>query len=59
MALSAFSDAGAAMGFLNTHDDRLGARPIDLAVASATGLASVEQAIAANASGRSETHPKP
>ncbi|MBB4840703.1 MULTISPECIES: antitoxin Xre/MbcA/ParS toxin-binding domain-containing protein [Sphingomonas] len=33
--------------FLNGHDAALGGRPLDLAVASAEGLAAVEQAIAA------------
>lgn len=37
----------AATLFLNGHDDALGGRPLDLAVASAEGLAAVEQAIAA------------
>lgn len=32
--------------FLNTHDDSLGGRPIDLAVASAAGLAAVEKRLA-------------
>lgn len=35
----------AVMAFLNTHDDALGARPLDLAVGSDDGLARVEQAI--------------
>lgn len=38
-----------ATAFLNTHDDALGGRPLDLAVGSAAGLAAVEQAIAARA----------
>lgn len=33
--------------FLNGHDAVLGGRPIDLAIASAEGLAAVERAIAA------------
>jgi len=33
--------------FLNTHDDALGGRPIDLAVESAEGLKAVEAALAA------------
>ena len=41
--------AGAAE-FLNNHDEALGGRPLDLAVASAEGLAAVEQAIAHRAS---------
>jgi uncharacterized protein (DUF2384 family) len=37
----------AVIAFLNTHDDALGGRPIDLAVASEDGLLSVERALAA------------
>jgi hypothetical protein len=36
-----------AMAFLNNHDDALGGRPLDLAVASAAGCEAVEQAITA------------
>lgn len=39
----------AAIAFLNNHDDALGGRPLDLAVASAAGCEAVEQAIAARA----------
>ena len=39
--------SGAAVTFLNTHDETMGGRPIDLAVASPAGLLTVEQAIAA------------
>lgn len=39
----------AAITFLNTHDDMLGGRPLDLAVASAIGCEAVEQAITARA----------
>lgn len=39
----------AAMAFLNHHDETLGGRPLDLAVASAEGCAAVEQAIHARA----------
>ena len=35
------------IAFLNTHDNRLGGRPIDLAIASPEGLLSVEHALAA------------
>ena len=49
LAFEAFSEPGAAVLFLNSFDDGLGGRPIDLAVASAQGLSSVEQAIAARA----------
>lgn len=37
--------------FLNGHDATLGGRPLDLAVASAEGLAAVEAAIAARKAG--------
>ena len=47
LAFAAFGNAEATMAFLNGHDDALAGRPIDLAVASADGLARVEQAIAA------------
>lgn len=47
LACETFFPAGAAMSFLNDFDTQLGARPIDLAVASAEGLLAVEQAIAA------------
>jgi len=40
---------GGAVAFLNTHDDALGGRPIDIAVASDEGLATVEAAIRAKA----------
>ncbi|NYT42824.1 DUF2384 domain-containing protein [Sphingomonas sp. R-74633] len=36
-----------ATAFLNEQDDALGGRPLDLAIASAEGLAAVEKAIAA------------
>lgn len=38
---------GAAVAFLNTHDEGLGGRPIDIAVASDSGLAAVQEAITA------------
>jgi len=41
-----------AIAFLNHHHAALGARPIDLAVASETGCAAVERAIAARAAPR-------
>lgn len=34
-----------AIAFLNAHDDALGGRPLDLAVASEEGLGAVERAI--------------
>jgi hypothetical protein len=46
-AWESFPEQGEAIAFLNAHDDELGGRPIDLAIASASGLAAVEQAIAA------------
>lgn len=38
-----------AMAFLNAHQETLGGRPLDLAVASAAGCEAVERAIAAHA----------
>lgn len=51
IALLAWNRLGgdAAIKFLNTHDDDLGGRPIDLAIASAAGCEAVERAIAARA----------
>lgn len=46
LAFEALRAPGAAVAFLNQHDDALGGRPIDLAVASADGLARVESTIA-------------
>ncbi|MDO6415580.1 hypothetical protein Q4F19_14415 [Sphingomonas sp. BIUV-7] len=46
LAFEAMKEPGAAVAFLNAEDSALGGRPIDLAVASAEGLLSVEQAIA-------------
>ena len=40
-ALAAFPDNAAALMFLNNHHDALRGRPIDLAVASDTGLEAV------------------
>ena len=40
-------DRDAMISFLNTHDDALGGRPIDLAVESDAGLKAVEDALAA------------
>ncbi|MHA6721177.1 hypothetical protein ACX40Y_17220 [Sphingomonas sp. RS6] len=42
----------AAIAFLNSHDEALGGRPLDLAVASAHGCEAVEQAITARAERR-------
>jgi len=41
-----FGERDAAMAFLNAHDEALGGRPLDLAIASAEGLAMVEAAMA-------------
>jgi uncharacterized protein (DUF2384 family) len=41
-----------AADFLNNHDEALGGRPLDLAVASADGLAAVENAIAERSAAR-------
>ncbi|MEA3062565.1 MAG: hypothetical protein QOJ94_2346 [Sphingomonadales bacterium] len=46
-ASAAFTDSGAVRAFLNSHHSGLGGRPLDLAVASATGLAAVQTAICA------------
>lgn len=50
LAFTTFGGLGPALAFLNTHDDALGGRPIDLAVASANGLEAVSAAIRAKAS---------
>lgn len=47
LAFEALRQPAAVIAFLNTHDDALGGRPIDLAVASESGLLSVERALAA------------
>jgi len=47
LAFEKFRDSAAVVAFLNTHDDALGGRPIDLAVESADGLKAVEAALAA------------
>lgn len=46
LAWEQIPQAGAAVAFLNTYDDALGGRPIDLAIASERGLRAVEGAIA-------------
>lgn len=48
LAFEKFRDSAAVVAFLNTHDDALGGRPIDLAVESAEGLAAVAAALAAS-----------
>lgn len=40
-----FGDRDRAMAFLNGHDATLGGRPLDLAIASADGLAACEAAL--------------
>jgi hypothetical protein len=47
LAFEALRRPEAVIAFLNTHDEALGGRPIDLAVASQDDLLRVEQAIAA------------
>jgi uncharacterized protein (DUF2384 family) len=46
VAFETLGKSGTAVAFLNGHDDALEGRPIDLAIASAEGLARVEAAIA-------------
>ncbi len=55
LAWDALGERDAVLAFLNTHDDALGGRPIDLAIADEAGLASVEVAIAAAGRARSAT----
>jgi hypothetical protein len=45
LAFEALRKPGTAVAFLNGHDEALGGRPIDLAIASAEGLLRVEAAI--------------
>ena len=45
LAWERFRDSAKVVAFLNTHDDKLGGRPIDLAVESPAGLAAVEKAL--------------
>lgn len=47
LAFDTLRQPAAVIAFLNTHDEALGGRPIDLAVASAQGLTAVEDALAA------------
>ncbi len=46
LAFETLREPAAVIAFLNTHDDTLGGRPIDLAIASENGLLSVERALA-------------
>ncbi len=50
-AFLGFRDATRAREFLNTHDETLGGRPLDIAGESAEGLAAVEAAIRAQSGG--------
>lgn len=45
LAWSAFQDRDRVVAFLNGHDEALGGRPIDIAIASDAGLATVTDAI--------------
>lgn len=49
LAWDRFRENAAVIAFLNTHDDALGGRPIDLAVESDAGLAKVAEALRAGA----------
>jgi hypothetical protein len=45
IAWEAFGDRDTAVAYLNTRDDALGGRPIDIAIASASGLTAVEASV--------------
>ena len=45
MAFLQLGGRDAALAFLNTADDKLGGRPLDIAIADADGFATIEQAI--------------
>lgn len=49
LAFATFGNSEGAIAFLNTQDDALGGRPLDLAIASPEGLAAVEGALARRA----------
>jgi hypothetical protein len=49
LAWSAFQDRDRVVAFLNGHDEALGGRPIDIAIASDAGLAVVTDAITVSA----------
>lgn len=49
LAWERFRENAAVIAYLNTHDDALGGRPIDLAVASEEGLRAVKQDLDARA----------
>lgn len=46
LAIDTLRKPEAVIAFLNTHDDAIGGRPIDVAIASAEGLLSVERLLA-------------
>ncbi len=46
LAFEAFRASDLAVAFLNTHDDSVGGRPIDIAIASPDGLLSVRRMLA-------------
>jgi len=42
LAFAAFGEAGSALTFLNSHNEALGGRPLDIAGASEQGLVAVQ-----------------
>ena len=46
LAIDVLRKPDAVIAFLNTHDEKIGGRPIDIAIASAEGLVSVEKLLA-------------
>lgn len=46
LAIDVLRKPEAVIAFLNTHDDAIGGRPIDIAIASAEGLLAVERLLA-------------
>lgn len=54
LAQAALGSVEAVRAFLNTHNEALGGRPIDIAVASEAGLIAVEAAIPAETKGGAE-----
>jgi hypothetical protein len=49
LAFASFGGRDGAIAFLNARHETLGGRPVELAVASETGCAAVERAIAEHA----------
>jgi uncharacterized protein (DUF2384 family) len=45
IALQILGGSGAAIDFLNTHDEALGGRPLDIAIASEEGLDAVKRVL--------------